>query len=232
MQNLNCIIIDDNPLDAEYLKQQITKLQSIEVKVIYDNTISANEYIQKNKPPIIFLDIDMPCMNGIDFFKQLIYNPVCIFVTAFSEYAIESYEAEAFDFILKPVRMNRLEQVTNRIQEYLTIKTKSDLLDATIEQDTVLIKEGTTRHKINIKDILYIEAFRDYSKIVTVNKSIMLLSTLRNFIEQLPEKKFLRVHRSYAVAINKVSKIEHSDIFIGNIKLPIGRTFKSNLAFI
>jgi DNA-binding LytR/AlgR family response regulator len=232
MDNITSVIVEDNPLDAAYLQQQLTLHKILLNKGVFNNAMEANAYIKEFRPEVLFLDIDMPVMNGIDFFKTIQYDPVCVFVTAHPDYAVESYEAKALDFILKPVKMERLKQVVDRIVEYKSIKTKSKLYDTIVENDFLIIKEGATKHRIQLNDILYIEALKDYSKVVTLSKKILTLSKLKQFLEKLPTDKFTRVHRSYAIAINKIDRSDTNDIYIREKQIPIGKTFKQSLKFL
>jgi len=229
MEKIDCIIVEDKQVDADYLKTFIDKQQILALKGSFANALEANAYIQQHQPQLLFLDIDMPVMNGMDFFKQLDPQPICIFVTAHSEYAWEGFEAHAFDFILKPVKAARFDASMERLKEYMELIKRADIYDSQIEEHTIVVKEGTTKHVINISDILYIEALKDYSKVVTAEKKIMTLSKLKHFVEKLPAAQFARIHRSYAVAINKVRKVEANDLFVSGIKLPIGKTFRNNL---
>lgn len=229
MDKIECIIIEDNKVDAEYLKSFVDKCGLLLLKGSFLNVLEANEYIQLFQPQLLFMDIDMPVMNGMEFFKQLNPQPICIFVTAHSEFAWEGFEAHAFDFILKPVKPERFNASMERLREYAALLKRADIYDSQIEENTIVVKEGTTRHVININDILYIEALKDYSKVVTADKKIMTLSKLKHFVEKLPAAQFARIHRSYAVAVNKVKKVETNDLFVTDIKIPIGKTFRNNL---
>jgi DNA-binding LytR/AlgR family response regulator len=171
----------------------------------------------------------MPVINGINFFRQLPSKPICVFITAHSEYASEGFDVHALDFILKPVREERFASCVTRVQEYLELLKRSDLYNSQIVESTIVIKEGTDKHVININEILYIEALKDYSKIVTLHKKFMTLSNLKQFMDQLPPDKFIRIHRSYAVALSKVNKVAMNELYIQNIRLPIGKTYKNIL---
>lgn len=230
---LSTVIIEDNSIDCEYLQSVIRQHNELfDIKAVFSNVLEAQEYLHTGKVDIMFLDIDMPVITGMDYFKQMQNPPLCIFVTAFSEYAWEGFEAQAFDYILKPVKPQRFTVMVNRLKEYLQTKARADLYAAQFEDNCITVKEGTTRHRIALNDILYIEALKDYSKIVTKTKSILTLSKLKHFLEQLPADRFVRVHRSYAIAINKIEKAAANDIVINNTEIPIGKTFKNTLKFI
>jgi DNA-binding LytR/AlgR family response regulator len=233
MDKISCIIIEDNAVDEAFLKSFISgHTDLLDIKGSFSNVIEANQFVLDRRPDLIFMDIDMPVMNGMEYFKQLDPQPTCIFVTAHSEYAWEGFEAQAFDFILKPVKAERFNSVIERLKEYIVLQKRADLYDSLIEEHTITIKDGTTRHVININDILYIEALKDYSKVVTADKKIMTWSKLKHFIDKLPASQFARVHRSYAVALNKIKKTEANDLYVQGIKIPIGKTFKNNLKFL
>ncbi|MBX3257773.1 MAG: response regulator transcription factor [Chitinophagaceae bacterium] len=229
MKKISCIIVEDRQVDMEYLRSLVERQDELELKGCFNNPLDASAFIRQHAPQLIFMDIDMPVMNGIDFFKQLSPPPVCIFVTAHSEHAWESYEVQAFDFILKPAKPERFSQCITRLHEYLELKKRSDIYESQIEKNTITIKEGSVKHIIDINDILYIEALKDYSKVVTRNKKIMTLSKLKHFIEQLPPENFVRIHRSYAVALQKITKVNGNDVYIQDIKLPVGKTFKKSI---
>jgi DNA-binding LytR/AlgR family response regulator len=227
---LTAIIVDDNIVDQQYLQQlMMAHSNFIELKGCFGNALEAHEYLQKSTVDIMFMDIDMPVLNGMDYFKQLKDAPVCIFVTAYTEYAWEGFEAHAFDYILKPAKPQRLADTLTRLQEYFEIKERADLYDAGFEENTITIKEGTVKHVVPINDILYIEALKDYSKIVTASKKILTLSKLKHFLDKLPPQKFTRVHRSYAIALNKVQRSDANEVIINNKQIPIGKTFKQTL---
>jgi DNA-binding LytR/AlgR family response regulator len=230
MKKITAIIVDDNIVDQQYLQAIVDGYHtSIELKGCFANALEAQEYLQTNRVDIMFMDIDMPVINGMDYFKQLKDPPICIFITAYSEYAWEGFEANAFDYILKPVKPKRFEDTINRLTEYYEIKQRADLYDAGFEENTIVIKEGTTKHVVPLSDILYIEALKDYSKVVTATKKILTLSKLKHFLDKLPPQQFTRVHRSYAIAINKVQRSDSNDVYINNQQIPIGKTFKQSL---
>ncbi len=229
MEKISSIIVDDNPLDLDYMQEVILLHKELQLLRVCSNAIEAKECINTLQPQVLFLDIDMPVFNGLELFKSLSYEPICVFVTAHSEYAWESYEAMAFDFILKPLRLERFAKVVQRITEYYTIKGKVTLADAVAENDYVIIKEGYNKHKIMLNDILYIEALKDYTKIVTNTIKVMTLQNLKQFMELLASDKFVRIHRSYAVAKDKISKLDQQYVHIKNYTLPVGKTYKKTI---
>jgi DNA-binding LytR/AlgR family response regulator len=229
MSKIKCVIVEDNPTDMELLMHYVKAEPMLDLRYSFTNAIEALSTIKELQPPLLFMDIDMPVMNGIDLFKNLGYNPICIFVTAHSEYALESYEAQAFDFILKPVTDNRFAQAMRRLTEFINLKERADLYDTAFETESILIKEGNTNYKVLLSDILYIEALKDYSKVVTTGKKYITLSKLKHFIDKLPLQDFVRVHRSYAVAKNKINIFGKDEMKINNEVIPIGVTYRQEL---
>ncbi len=226
MSQTKCMIVEDNPADMELLMYYVNKEQSLQLTHSFLNGLEAMPMIKQVRPPLFFMDIDMPVINGIDLFKNLDYSPLCIFVTAHSEYALDSYEAQAFDFILKPVTGKRFEQTISRLNEYLLLRERADLYDAAFEKESITIKEGTINYRVPLNDILYIEALKDYSKVITPKKKYTTLSKLKHFMDKLPPENFLRIHRSYAIAKNKITTYNRDEVTIDKEILPIGKTYR------
>jgi DNA-binding LytR/AlgR family response regulator len=232
MNKISCAIIDDNIIDAEYLKTFVVQYDFLDLRFTFSNPLEAHEHIKSQNIELLFLDIDMPLISGMDYLKQMENAPICIFVTAHSEYAWEGFEAKAFDYILKPLKPQRFEATMVRLKEYKALQDRADLYDTLIEDNTITIKEGNIKHVININEILYIEAIKDYSKVVTKTKKIMTLSKLKHFLDKLPKNQFTRVHKSYAIAVSKIDRTDSNDIYIQDIPIPIGRTFKNDIKFL
>lgn len=229
MNKIKCIIADDTPADAALLRHYISTEPMLDLMHVFSNGIEALSLLREQQPALLFLDIDMPVLNGIDLFKSIGYSPVCIFVTAHSQFALESYEAQAFDFILKPVTEKRFVQCMSRLKEYMALKERADLYDAAFEKESIMIKEGTTNYRVPLGDILYIEALKDYSKVVTSGKKYITLSKLKHFVEKLPHTDFMRIHRSYAVAKNKIRSYNREEVKIAEELLPIGKTYRNEV---
>jgi len=226
---MDCIIVEDNPQDLELLSFYIKQESRIKLSKAFINALEAISFINQFHPGVLFLDIDMPIIKGIDLYRKLTYAPICIFVTAFSEYALESYEVQAFDFILKPLTKDRFTRCVNRLYEYQELKKRADLYETLFETKSLLLKEGTTSYRIPLNDILYVEALSDYSKVVTKYRNYITLSKLKHFLEKLPSEDFIRIHRSYAVAKQAIEKISSNELNIAGKHLPIGKTYKINV---
>lgn len=213
----------------ELLVHYVKNSKALSLSATFAHPLEAIAYIRQQQPQLIFMDIDMPVISGMELFKKLEYGPLCVFVTAHSGYALESYEAHGFDFIVKPVTPQRFNETMARVTEYLEIKAKAELYDASFEEKSILLKEGTTSHRVELNDILYLEALKDYTKVVTKSRKYIVLNKLRHFMDKLPGVDFTRIHRSYGVAINKIDKITREDLIVHGTHLPIGRTYRQEL---
>ena len=233
------MLIDDNEID-NLINQKMIESASITAFIyVHTGARSAIEFLRnmekldvadKVLPDVIFLDIDMPFLNGMEFRKKAMNVPVCIFITAHPEHAVESFELDTLDFIVKPIKLDRFNQTMIRIDEYMELKHKAALFEMTLGGDVIYIKEGHEQIKIKLHDILYLEALKDYTKIVTSQKKYCVLSNLGTLLKEPHFASFLRIHRSYAVQKQFVKKILTNEVQLNNeILIPIGRSYKNNL---
>lgn len=228
---INYIAVDDNLIDAMVLREYAKPFGFLNEIGIYATPSEAITAIIATKPQLVFLDIDMPEMNGISLLKKIKdIVPVSVFVTSHDEYAIDGFNLAALDYVLKPLEKNRFEQTVNRIADYFKLKEKASQYDVSVQQQNITIKEGHTKVQLPVQDIIYLEAMQDYTKIVTEKKSYLTLMTLTGFMETLSSNQFLRVHRSYAVALKKVSRISGANIECGNFSVQIGKTYRNEIA--
>jgi DNA-binding LytR/AlgR family response regulator len=228
-QTLYSIIIEDNEIDREMLSESLRKYSFIQIQGIFTNPIEALEILKSGKIDLIFSDIDMPGINGIDFFKTQRNPPLCIFVTVHPEYAIEAFDVQAVDYIMKPIRLERLDKAIQRTLELLEIKSKALQYTLQFEQDALMIREGNESTKVFSRDILFLEALTNYTKVVTQKKNYITLQNLKGFLDHLPKDKFIRIHRSYAVSLEKIDGYTTSEIVIGEHHLPIGKTYRQSV---
>jgi two-component system LytT family response regulator len=229
MEVINCLIVDDNELDRIAIETYLEAYPFIKIQGSFESALDCLEFIQKKNIHLLFLDIDMPDINGIQFFSSIKKPPLCIFVTSFAEYAVEGFDNYALDFLLKPVRPERFDRAINRAKEFLQIKDKARLYDVHFADDFLTIKESYDLVQIKMSDIIYLEALKDYTKVITPVKTYLTLSNLKNFIEKLPENRFLRIHRSFAVAVNQIRKLEQHELLLENFRLPVGKTFRNDI---
>lgn len=232
MKQYNCIIIDDDEIDRLTVLSFAKKFPSLNILGICELAEDAIPIIEKEKIDILFLDIDMPRLNGIDFRKKTQEIPVCIFITAHSEHAVESFQIETLDFIIKPLKLDRFTQTIKRIEEFMEIKLKASLFEASIGGDTIYIKEGHEQTKIKLHEILYLEALKDYTLIITDKKRHCVLSSIGNLLKENHFQSFIRIHRSFAVQKQYIEKKQVNDVLLNNgVCIPIGRSYKDNLNF-
>lgn len=226
------MIVDDEPLALEILESHIKKCDNLKLIAKCSNAIEASEAINREKPDLIFCDIHMPEISGIDFMKSIQNSGILVvFTTAYSEYAVDAFTLDALDYLLKPVSFERFKKSVDRAEEYFSIKNKTEQPSAEMSDGHMFVKADSKMIKINYDDIWYVEAFADYVKIYTSeDKRIVTLQTMKNMEQSLPADKFARVHRSYIVAINKVLAIGAHEVKIGNKNIPLGKNYKDAFA--
>jgi len=225
----SCIIVDDNELDRLTVVSHARRVLFLQIAGAFGSSAKALEFAQKDPPDVLFLDIDMPGINGLELRKQLEQIPACIFITSYPEYALESFEAAAFDFLIKPIRSERFEKCMSRLKEFLEIRHKAGLLDYTLGDDTIFIKDGHDQIKLQLHDVIYLEALKDYTGIVTPQKKYCVLTPLGSLLKEKSFGSFIRIHRSYAVQKHFIRKITPKEVMVNNLLLPIGRTYKDSL---
>jgi two-component system LytT family response regulator len=226
----NCIIADDDEIDRLTTQSFCRHYSFLKIAGSFESSLEAIEFAKKNKPDVMLLDIDMPGISGIEIRKQLENIPACIFITSHPEFAVESFELSVLDFLVKPLKANRFAIAMERLESYLNIRHKASLLEHTLGGDTLFIKDGHEHFKIQLHDIIYLEALKDYTGIITAQKKYCVLTPLGNLLKEHTFRNFIRIHRSYAVQKHFVSKMSSKEVFINDIILPVGRSYKDALA--
>jgi two-component system, LytTR family, response regulator len=224
-----CFIVDDNQIDRLTTASFVRKYSFLKIAGLFDNAEDALEAAEKNPPDVLFLDIDMPDTTGLDLRHQLGKVPACIFVTAYPEYALQGFDASALDFLVKPVDLERFDASMERLQYYLDIHYKADLLDHSLNEDSLFIKDGYEHIKIQIYDIIYLEALKDYTGIITKERKYCVLTLLGNLLKEKVFQSFVRIHRSYAVQKHFISKVTPKAVMVNHVFLPVGRSYKEAL---
>ena len=225
-----CFIVDDNPLDRNTTAFFVRKYSFIKIAGLYSSAEEALEAtLQKEMPDAIFLDIDMPGESGLDLRMKLEKIPACIFITAYPEYAIESFAVNALDFIVKPINEERFDVTMNRLQYFLDIQHKATLLDHSLNEESLFIKDGHEHIRIQCYDIIYLEALKDYTGIFTSKKKYCVLTPLGNLLKEKAFSTFIRIHRSYAIQKHFVKEISAKAVMINDMLLPIGRSYKDTV---
>ena len=228
---LKCLIVDDEPLAIEVIESHLSKLEGIEVIATCDNALQAFEILQKKQVDLMFLDIQMPKLTGIDFLKTLTRPPKVIITTAYRDYALEGYELDVVDYLLKPISFERFLEAINKV--YKTESVFSSSLESPAEvgpQDAyIYLKADKKMVKVMMDDILYIESLKDYVRVKTKQKEVITHQKISYLEEKLPEDAFLRIHRSFMVAISKVETYSAVTIEVPGKELPIGRNYKNQV---
>ncbi len=212
MRELNCLIIDDEPIAREGILDYCNEISSLNVVALCKNVFQANHFLENNQIDLIFLDINMPLVSGIDWLKDLKNSPSIIMTTAYEEYALESFEYNVLDYLVKPISFERFLKAVNKVNHYY---------DSDTENKVLFLKSKKQLKKIRMIDILFVEAMQNYIKVVTLEEIIITHISLKSFKDQLPEDNFIQTHKSYIVSKYKVDKITENQIIIGDYKIPI-----------
>jgi DNA-binding LytR/AlgR family response regulator len=223
---MKAIAIDDEPIALDIIRSHASKVPFLELKATFTDAFKALEYLQKETVDLIFLDIKMPDISGIDFFNSLSKKPLVIFTTAYTEHAVTSFELDAVDYLLKPFSLSRSLKGCNKAFELYNYRNDS------LKADHLYVKTGYEQIKVLYEDILYLEASGNYVTFALRDTNILSRSTFNEAINQLPSEKFTRVHRSFLVAVNKVDKVEKHQLTIGKAKIPVGEAYSQNLGAI
>lgn len=228
---IRCIVIDDEPLAIEILESYIEKIPYVELTGKFSNAIEALQYLKSNKVDLMLLDIQMPELTGIQLMKVLDNPPQVIFTTAYDNYAIKSYELDAVDYLLKPIEFDRflkaIEKLWKRIERSQSVEVNK--VEQSSTKDTfIFIKTEHRVQRVEISEILYIEGMKNYLRVVTRADKFMTLQNFKSICELLPVNQFIRVHKSFVVAVDKIDSIERSRIRIGKQLIPIGDTYKKD----
>jgi DNA-binding LytR/AlgR family response regulator len=222
---IKCIIIDDEPLAIKVIESHLKEFQNFEIVGTFNNPISALPLIDEENIDAIFLDINMSKMNGLEFLKSVELKTNIVITTAYREYAVESFDLNVLDYLVKPIPFNRFLKSINKITQKVGQQKEGKSETADSNDSYIFLKVDKKLVKINYQDILYIESLKDYIKVFTSIGSYLVHKSLTSLTEELPQDKFLRIHRSYTVAINKIDSIEGNSIEIGTKRIPIGRKY-------
>ena len=220
MQKLQCIIIEDEPLALERTKGYVLKVPFLELSATFDNALEGLDYLQSKPVDLLFLDIKMDELSGIELLESSNINCHVIFTTAYSEYALKGYELNVTDYLLKPFTFQRFLQSVNKARNSINQKPIKSA------QEFIFIKTENRLEKIMLDDIIYIEGMRDYRRIHTMHKKIMTLQNFKELEQKIPSHLVCRVHKSYMVALNKIESIERSRIKISDTYIPISESYR------
>lgn len=225
---IKCLIVDDEPLAIKLIKNHLKHFKQFEIVAECENAIEASQILQNNNIDLLFLDIQMPEINGIDFLKSLTQRPKVIITSAYKEFAIDGFNLDVLDFLLKPISLDRFFKAINKFLDTRNNNQNTIVLNERSKNkiEDIFIKDNNKTYRVNPLDILYIEGMREYIKIITSSENIVTKSSLTKFYDQLPKKFFIRIHKSFIINIKKVKVFTTSNVEINNKKIPIGRSYK------
>ncbi|MEO8886478.1 MAG: LytTR family DNA-binding domain-containing protein [Mucilaginibacter sp.] len=218
---LTAIAIDDEPIALDVVRSHASKVGFIELKAEFTDAFKAIEFLQHEPVDLIFLDIKMPDISGMDLLSCLSKRPMVIFTTAYSEHAVESFELDAVDYLLKPFSLARFIKACNKANEIYTLRGTAD------KKDYLFLKTGYEQIRVNFEDIYYLEATGNYVNFVLKDKTILSRMTITEVETLLPAKQFARIHRSFIVALNKINKIERHQLLVNGSILPVSVPYQS-----
>lgn len=230
MKPFRCIIVDDDEMDRLLVVSYAKRFSLLQIAGVFETAESALSFLENNPVDIAFLDIEMPGKSGLELRQKALEIPVCVFISSHTESAAETFELQTLDFIVKPFKFPRFEQTVKRIEEFMEIRTKASLFESTIGGDVVFVKTGHEQTKVKLHEIVYLEALKNYTILVTQTQRHCVLSNLGELLQDENFQSFVRVHRSFAVQKHFVDKIGNHEIELRNkVLIPIGRSYKYNV---
>lgn len=224
---MKCIIVDDEPLAIEGMALNIRQIDSLEIVGTFANAMDAYKFLKDNEVDLIFLDINLPNLTGLELAKIIQNPPMIIFTTAYSEYAVESYEVAAIDYLTKPIRFQRFFQAVSKAEAQWKLQEKSVAsLSNQNSTEYILIKADRRTHRVLVNDIQYIEGLKDYVLVHTLNEKLAVAMNIKTIGAQLPESQFVRINKSFIVNINHVNSFDNDFLKIDSTELPIGLVYR------
>jgi len=227
---IKCLIVDDEPLACKGMAEYVRAVDFLELSAICSNAVKASSLVATGEIQLIFLDIEMPQLSGTDFLRSLKNPPAVIFTTAYPKYALEGYELDVIDYLVKPIAFHRFLKAVNKAKDFLAVRQMKGLdVSPADAKGYLFLKLNHKLEKICYENILFIEALQNYVAIYLTDKKVISYNTLSNIEKQLPPELFMRVHKSYLVALQKIDALEGNAITINTYRIPISRTIKEQL---
>ncbi|MEM6644599.1 MAG: LytTR family DNA-binding domain-containing protein [Bacteroidota bacterium] len=223
MKKYRCLLVDDEPPAIELLEKYISMVDQLEVVGTSHSAVKAFDLLKKQAVDLLFLDIRMPVLNGLDFLKTLQHPPAVILTTAYREYALDGYDLDIVDYLLKPIAFDRFLKAIDRFQNRFAEETAKINEPSTTH---IFFNVNRTHHKVVLNDILYIESLKDYVRIHTINNRLVVKGNIGKILELLPSDQFVRIHRSYAVAIARIETYNQTEVKVSGKELPLGVSFR------
>jgi len=225
--NIKCILIDDEPLAIKVIENHLSSFQNFEVVATFNNPIDAISILKEQEIDVVFLDINMSKMNGLEFVRSMEKLPNIVITTAYREYAVDSYDLDVLDYLVKPIPFTRFLKAINKITQRVHLQRGLSKEDGASSEAFIFLKVDKKLVKVKFDTILYIESLKDYIKVFTTTGDYMVHRSLTSISEELPKELFLRIHRSFTIAIDKVDSVEGNLVEINSKRVPIGRKYVS-----
>lgn len=227
---MNCIIIDDEPLARSEMEALITETSNLEVSGKFSNALAALEYLENHKTDLLFLDIEMPGLNGLQLAAKLPKQCLVIFTTAYPQYAVKSYELDAIDYLVKPIDSSRLEKAIRKAALYQNLLSEKTV-KSTVEwktDDFIFIQSDRRTYKVDFNDVIYIEALKDYVVIYTNTQKLITAMNLKTMYQKLPIEKFIRISKSFIVNLDLVTSFDNHQVYIKELDIPMGEIYRND----
>jgi len=225
---MNCIIVDDEPLARKAIQKLAYQTENLEVIASFNGAEATTEFLTQNTVDVVFLDIQMPGVNGIEFARTIPKKTLVIFTTAFHEFASESYEVDAIDYLIKPVKLERFQKAVEKAQTYCKL-FQSDPIKSNIENitdDYIFVRADRRMFKVYFNEVLYIEGLKDYVVLYLENQKVITLMNIKTIHDLLPKSFFVRVSKSYIINVNKIDSVDNNTVYIGKNEIPIGNIYR------
>ena len=226
---IKCLLVDDEPLALDALESLIQKIPELEIIDRCSNAVDALQVIHHKKIDLLLLDIQMPEITGIEMLKSLAHPPKVIFTTAYRDYAIEAFELDVIDYLVKPISLERLIRSINRYHDRISRKPDSQTSDPERSNKSITIYSDKKNYRVNTSSILYVEGLKDYAMVHTDNGRLITRQTLKNLEDILPDEEFIRVHRSFIVPYQRLDSWTTYSVSIKDIEIPVGRTYRKTI---
>lgn len=227
----SCILVEDNAIDSLMAQAMLKRYDFLRLDAVMENASDALAYLKTQPVDVLLTDVEMEGLSGLELRRRAMNLQACVFITSHPEYAADSYDLSALDYIVKPYDGVRFDVAMKRLRDYLEIRRKAQLFDYTIGEQSIFIKEGTSEVKVDLNSVLYLEALRDYTRVVTTQKEHCVLATLQHMLDREVFRGFVRIHRSYAVQWHYVQRKDTHHVHLPcNVSLPVGRSYREVLS--
>lgn len=224
---VTCMAVDDEPLALDLIETHVKRHEQCELIARFTNPVEAIEAIERFKPDVLFIDMQMPKLSGFEVIQRLNYSPIVVLTTAYNEYAVDAYEFDVFDYLLKPISKNRFDKSIEKIMEHVRLRKKVDHVE--LQEQELFIRVDRSLVKIMLRDIYYVQGLQKYVQIYTTDGRFVTLYSLGNLAEETKANGFFQCHKSFLINLNHVDRVEGNDVVIQDTKIPISKTRKSDL---